>query len=270
MVFTDTGKMAILDTFNVAVAESDMRLDDFKEEYLVNRTYSDAPDIDMVAAAVAGKLSSRFDWVAFGASKMVCGTDDENDDYVVKVPIEVEEWHKGSFGGYARCGDYIVRGRKPNSIESIGAFLNFGSDYCAAEAYISAAVEEYYPKAAPLFALTEYCGELFEHGVTVRVYASERADLCRLYDNQDEWGAQQVSKKSSERASKLLSDDYQRYPDSMPTDILARFYDDWGVEATESMLDAITEYGLNDFNSGNFGVDVDGCIRLTDYSGFND
>lgn len=133
-------------------------------------------------------------------------------------------------------------------------------DYCRYE-------EEIYQKACESGIGKLFCGTRYLCDTDdFPIYVSEKSE-----DTIDTYSSHKVSDKGrdyvrSKRSAKS-NDIYPYCPGDMSDNTIGMFYDSWGKELTDALLDFLVDNSIDDCHSSNIAF-KDGKIRIIDYTGF--
>ena len=172
--------------------------------------------------------------VKYGCSKVVLFYNYLG-DYVLKIPF---------LGKCAKDGDYYYN------------FTNW--DYCRAEEIIyELACGE---GLGDLFCGTKYLCDIQDFPVYVSEMSEDALDEEVMPHHSSVAGLAYIKSKRQEKQ-------FYYAPMDMDDDTIGLFYDSWGKELTDKLLDFLVDNDIRDCHNGNVAF-RDGKIRLIDYSGF--
>lgn len=181
------------------------------------------------------------DDVLYGCSKMVIALH-YYDDIILKIPyhgviLDTDEYEE--FTGAARDCDWIEKW-----------------DYCAAEANMFDIACEF--ELGDMFAGTYYLCDIDGYPIYCAEKAGEILDLSPR---------RVPSMQGSIYSAKKLEDG-NIFVTNLSPQAIAMFYDGYGKEKTDALLDFIVKNKISDLHDANVAV-RDDKIKLIDYSGFN-
>lgn len=211
-------------------------------------TYEDSEpieDLDSIFEEIDG-----IDYIAYGCTKVVLFPS-YCDKFVIKIPflgmVKYDSQDKNPFRGVCYYKDEDYRTVKSKW------------DHCCLEEFIyNNAVKH---GLGDMFCGTRYIGKIDRFPV----YISERSG----YALDEDYGHRPSEEGIKYSASKSSSDNVACYnmPASMEPETLALFYDSWGKELTDKLVDFLLDNHISDCHNGNVAF-RDGKIRIIDYPGF--
>lgn len=179
-----------------------------------------------------------------GMTKMVFFFDDM-DSFVVKIPFLGTDIYKYTEDGFEDWVDRI-------EFEGIQSLQSNKKNYCEREARL-------YKKACQIglekfFASTEYAFELYN---MVPFYISEK---CTLVDDDSMEDIDAAGEKKANRA--VLG----RF--GVPAGISDRLYETSSHDEISSLVDFLKSNKISDLHGDNWGADLNGNLKIIDYSSF--
>lgn len=170
---------------------------------------------------------------------------------------------------YYYLGDYVLKIPFLGKCAKDGTYHNFtnaiyGSenennwDYCRAEEIIyELACRE---GLGDLFCGTKYLCDIQDFPVYVSEMSESALDEDVMPHHSSAAGLTYIKSKRQEKQ-------FYYAPMDMDDDTIGLFYDSWGKELTDKLLDFLVDNDIRDCHNGNVAF-RDGKIRLIDYSGF--
>lgn len=202
-------------------------------------------DLDSIFGEIDG-----IDRIACGCTKVVLFPS-YCDEFVIKIPflgmVEFVSQKKNSFSGVCYYNDADYRTVKSKW------------DHCCLEEFIyNNAVKH---GLGDMFCGTRYIGKI--DGFPV--YISERSGYALDEDLGHHPSEEGIKYTTSKKSGASLS--CYNMPASMEPETLALFYDSWGEELTDKLVDFLLDNRISDCHNGNVAF-RGGKIRIIDYPGF--
>lgn len=180
-----------------------------------------------------------------GCTKVVVFCD-TLEDYVIKIPF------LGTFNSFDGKRRYY---------ENAGVFK---WNYCALE-------EQIYEKACAVGLGDMFCGTMFSCNIDgYPIYVAEKSGLT-LDDTEFVCSSSDGSSWALDKSSSIVTESgsIEPYPlAGLDKNTAGRFYDCYGDDRAEALIDFLLENGVNDCHDGNVAY-VGDEIKLIDYSSFD-
>ena len=185
--------------------------------------------------------------VKYGCSKVVLFYNYLG-DYVLKIPFLGECFKDGIYINFTNA---IVDSEDENSW-----------DYCRAEEIIYELACE--KGLGDLFCGTRYLCDIQGFPVYVSEMSESALDEDTTSHRSSAAGLAYIKSKRQEPGRR-----FYYCPGEMSDDTIGMFYDSWGKELTDKLLDFLVDNDIRDCHNGNVAF-RDGKIRLIDYSSFDE